>query len=295
MCGANAPSTFHRPIACTTHYVPLQCGQTAAQKSANLRPVSLVLMGTSAFVPSRAMVEEIGCEALLQKPVIRSTLRLLLARIDLDSTTPSATALQKGPQQLAGCHLLYAEDSLPSQKIVIKMLEKAGAKCTVVDNGKAAVMMILDNPTMFDCILMDCNMPIMDGWEATQEIQKVLYHKVPIVAVTANALKGDREKCLEAGMDDYITKPVKRSLLLDIALQWINLSRTKQDAEEGHVRAIAEDDGSSDGTQSDASHLLRLWSPFYTSWKRPNPGYPVQHDMPMMTVFSQLALDHAIA
>ena len=112
----------------------------------------------------------------------------------------------------------------------------------------------------------------MNGWEATQEIQKVLDHKVPIVAVTANALKGDREKCLEAGMDDYITKPVKRSLLLDIALQWINLSRTKQDAEEGHVRAIAEDDGSSDGTQSEPSHLLRLWSPFYTS----NPAKSVR-------------------
>ena len=111
-------------------------------------------MGTSAFAPSRAMVEEIGCEELLQKPVTRSTLRLLLARIHVDCTTPSATALQQSPQQLAGCHLLYAEDSLPSQKIVKKMLEKVGAKCTVVDNGKKAVETVLNDFTMFDCILM---------------------------------------------------------------------------------------------------------------------------------------------
>jgi PleD family two-component response regulator len=101
------------------------------------------------------MVEEIGCEELLQKPVTRSTLRLLLARIHVDCTTPSATALQQSPQQLAGCHLLYAEDSLPSQKIVKRILEKAGAKCTVVDNGKKAVETVLNDPaTIFDCILM---------------------------------------------------------------------------------------------------------------------------------------------
>jgi len=100
------------------------------------------------------MVEEIGCEELLQKPVTRSTLRLLLARIHIVCTTPSATALQQSPQQLAGCHLLYAEDSLPSQKIVKRILEKAGAKCTVVDNGKKAVETVLNDPTIFDCILM---------------------------------------------------------------------------------------------------------------------------------------------
>ena len=73
----------------------------------------------------------------------------------------------------------------------------------------------------FDCILMDCNMPVLDGWGATREIRKLMGHKTPIIALTANAMTGDREGCLAAGMNDYITKPVKLSLLLDVISKWI--------------------------------------------------------------------------
>jgi len=221
-------------------------------------------MGTSAFAPSRSMVVEIGCEDLLQKPLTRSTLRIVLDRVKTVPTTSSAvSALQNSSPPLAGRHLLYAEDSLPSQKIVTRMLVNAGARCSVAENGAAAVEAALNNPSMFDCILMDCNMPIMDGWEATQEIQKVLGHTVPIIAVTANAMKGDREKCLEAGMDDYVTKPVKRSLLIGVVLRWINFSRSKQDAEE-YVQATANDAG--DEAPSDGVlHKVRTWSSFHIS------------------------------
>jgi DNA-binding response OmpR family regulator len=122
-------------------------------------------MSTSAFAPSRAMLVEMGGEDLLQKPVTRAALRSLLASIKIKSATPAA-ALQHLANE--GYHLLYAEDSMPSQKIVKRMLENAGLKCTVVDNGKAAVDEALNSPAMFDCILMDCNMPVMDGWEATR-------------------------------------------------------------------------------------------------------------------------------
>jgi PleD family two-component response regulator len=99
------------------------------------------------------MVLEIGCEDLFMKPVTRSMLCKLLARIKNDST-PKTTSLIASPHHLTGYQLLYAEDSLPSQKIVKRLLEKAGSKCTVVDNGKLAVEAALENPTMFDCILM---------------------------------------------------------------------------------------------------------------------------------------------
>ena len=105
----------------------------------------------------------------------------------------------------------------------------------------------------------DCNMPVLDGWEATREIQKVLGHEVPIIAVTANALTGDREKCLRNGMDDYISKPVKRLLLLDLAYQWITHSRTKLGVEKAGIKASADDTGG--GNESgEVSHLPRLWS-----------------------------------
>ena len=127
-----------------------------ATKSAEDRPVPpLALMGTSAFAPSLAMVMEIGCGDLLQKPVTRSTLRLLLNRLTSGSPNPMASfTLPDALQSLEGCHLLYAEDSLPSQKIVKRMLEKAGAKCTVVENGKLAVEAALEENAAFDCILM---------------------------------------------------------------------------------------------------------------------------------------------
>jgi hypothetical protein len=101
------------------------------------------------------MVVKIGCEDLLQKPIDRPALRILLARITSVDFTALATALKDPPALiLAGCHLLYAEDSLPSQKIMQRMLHKAGAKCTLVGNGEAAVEAALSNPIMFDCILM---------------------------------------------------------------------------------------------------------------------------------------------
>ena len=102
-------------------------------------------------------------------------------------------------------------------------------------------------------------MPVLDGWEATREIQKVLGHEVPIIAVTANALTGDREKCLRNGMDDYISKPVKRLLLLDLAYQWITHSRTKLGVEEAGIKASTDDTGG--GNESgEVSHLPKVWS-----------------------------------
>jgi CheY-like chemotaxis protein len=119
------------------------------------RPVPLLVwMGTSAFSPSRTVLVEVACEDFLQKPVTRSPLRLLLARsLKVDSTAPD-TALKTSLPTLAGMHLLVAEDSLVSQQIMKRMLEKAGAKVSLVDTGKAAVEAALKLPTTFDCILM---------------------------------------------------------------------------------------------------------------------------------------------
>jgi len=109
---------------------------------------------SSAFAASLAMVEVIGCEDILQKPVARPAIRLLLARILNIETAVPVVALPVPALDITGCHLLYAEDSLTSQKIMKRMLEKAGVRVTLVDNGKAAVEAALDDCSQFDCILM---------------------------------------------------------------------------------------------------------------------------------------------
>ena len=122
--------------------------------------------------------------------------------------------------------ILVAEDNPINQKFVQVALKKAGHVITSVTDGRQAVDAI--NRESFDLVLMDVQMPEMDGFEATSRIRQ--YQKesgvhIPIVAMTANAMKGDREKCIEAGMDDYLSKPVKVRELLEV-LEKINSSRS---------------------------------------------------------------------
>ena len=110
----------------------------------------------------------------------------------------------------ASLHILLAEDSLVNQKLAVALLEGQGHTVTVVNNGKEAVAATAAQK--FDLVLMDVQMPEMDGLEATEQIrareQQTGTH-LPIIAMTAHALKGDRERCLAAGMDDYVAKPIR--------------------------------------------------------------------------------------
>ena len=125
-----------------------------------------------------------------------------------------------------GSRILLAEDNIINQKVAQSILSKLGCKADVAANGLEAVraLELID----YDLVLMDCQMPEMDGFTATGMIRnpasKVLNNKVPIIAMTANAMKGDREKCLEAGMDEYLTKPVKKNELAEILLKWLPTS-----------------------------------------------------------------------
>ncbi|MBW2080430.1 MAG: response regulator [Deltaproteobacteria bacterium] len=129
--------------------------------------------------------------------------------------------------------ILLAEDNPVNQKLVKIMLTKVGYKVEVANNGKEAVEKYTAHPKNFDLIFMDIQMPEMDGMGATKEIRNwenevhsrnVKKFRIPIVAMTAHAMKGDREKCIEVGMDDYIPKPIKRELVFNVIEKWVLLN-----------------------------------------------------------------------
>jgi CheY-like chemotaxis protein len=115
--------------------------------------------------------------------------------------------------------VLLAEDNPVNQRVASLLLKKLGYKVDVVSDGRAAVAAV--NEKAYDLLLMDCQMPEMDGFEATRAIRAGVSATVPIIALTANALQGERERCLAAGMNDYLAKPIDHDILRDKLAEWI--------------------------------------------------------------------------
>jgi signal transduction histidine kinase/FixJ family two-component response regulator/putative methionine-R-sulfoxide reductase with GAF domain/HPt (histidine-containing phosphotransfer) domain-containing protein len=127
-------------------------------------------------------------------------------------------------KRMLGRRVLVAEDNLINQQVAKEILEKSGAEVTLVVNGLLAVDACRDN--QFDLILMDMQMPVMDGYQASEKIREEYSKKaLPIIAMTANVMKGDREKCLSFGMNDYIAKPIDRTLLFKIIEKFIPMNK----------------------------------------------------------------------
>jgi PAS domain S-box-containing protein len=183
--------------------------------------VPFVLLTSAARPGDVARCREIGVAAHLIKPVKQSLLMNAIASavagrdaVDLKQEEPLPTANTTTTER--ALYILLAEDNATNQKFAVRAIEKAGHKAVVANNGLEAVQAW--EKDAYDVVLMDVQMPELDGLEATARIrgleqERGVTSRTPIIAMTANAMKGDRERCLEAGMDGYISKPVKRQTL----------------------------------------------------------------------------------
>ncbi len=170
--------------------------------------------------------ENAGFTGFLSKPARKERLYQMLEKVitekpDLEEKQKIKTQYSIREETKHSLHILLVEDNPTNQKLANLMLTKAGYIVTVVNNGKEAVDRYVAAPETFDLIFMDIQMPVMDGKEATSVIRKQGFSQIPIIAMTAHAMKGDRETCLEAGMNDYISKPISRKAVFDILESWI--------------------------------------------------------------------------
>jgi two-component system, sensor histidine kinase and response regulator len=172
--------------------------------------------------------EEAGFTGFLTKPVRPGKfLDLLLSLIGTqpgipNGSTEKAHQVRSPRSEIKNLvHILLVEDNPANQKLGVLMLSKAGYQVEVANNGREAINRFFESPDQFDMILMDVQMPEMDGLRATKSIRSRGFLKIPIVAMTANAMSGDRDKCIEAGMNDYIAKPVRRENVYDMVRKWV--------------------------------------------------------------------------
>jgi CheY-like chemotaxis protein len=124
----------------------------------------------------------------------------------------------------SGALVLLVEDNPANQLTAMRMLEKMGHAVHVVSNGLQAVKSLAYSGGRYDLVFMDCQMPEMDGFTATREIRKaeiISGRHIPVIAMTANAMSGDREACIAAGMDDYIPKPISRGAISEALVRWL--------------------------------------------------------------------------
>ncbi|MCP4266491.1 MAG: response regulator [Candidatus Brocadiaceae bacterium] len=202
------------------------------KKDTQLKNTILVMLTSIGKQGDAKHLEKLGFAAYLVKPIkqlqLFNCLRIVTGKagdIEEDTSRNIVTQYSISEDQKKRVRILLAEDNIVNQKVVMHILEKKlGYHADIATNGKVALDYL--EKMNYDLVLMDCQMPEMDGYEATQRIRDgdstVRNHKVPIIAMTANAMKGDREKCLEVGMDDYITKPIKIEKLVDTIERYIH-------------------------------------------------------------------------
>jgi CheY-like chemotaxis protein len=183
---------------------------------------------------SRQVVEQLGGAIGLTSTKGKGSTFYFGLTLPLELSKPSADILEQAKafcdphaSNIVDASVLLADDNKISQKVVASMLRKAGCKVDAVDNGKEVLSQILKKH--YDVILMDCQMPVMDGYESTAGIRAMPepYRSLPIIALTAHSLKHELQACGNCGMDDHLVKPVDRQKLVESVRKYAQISRDK--------------------------------------------------------------------
>jgi two-component system sensor histidine kinase/response regulator len=194
------------------------------------REAKILILTSMGHRGDAARLEALGCSGYLLKPVKQQMLfDAVIAVLGHEDTQRSSliTRHTLSEQRKLGLRILLAEDNAINQKLAVVLLQKAGYSVDAVETGAQALEKV--QVDTYSAVLMDVQMPDMDGLEATQlirELEKKTGHHLPIIAMTAHAMQGDRERCLEAGMDDYITKPLEPKVLISALDRWAQASDT---------------------------------------------------------------------
>ncbi len=201
----------------------------------------LLIASSSSMDQTAKSCREVGFDGFLPKPIRRDRLYKMLERLLTDKAEDNDQQSHSSDREIVTQHslrekekhsirILLAEDNVLNQKLAVLMLKRAGYQIDVAENGQEVIDKYTASPDQFDLIFMDIQMPDLDGLAATEAIRKAETDQkntedperhIPIVAMTANALKGDREKCLDVGMDDYMTKPIKREIVFEMVDKWV--------------------------------------------------------------------------
>jgi signal transduction histidine kinase/DNA-binding response OmpR family regulator len=194
----------------------------------SLAGATIMMLTSAGHIGDAARCRELGISAYLVKPIRQNELLNAICAVLTHAPQQSTDRLVTKHTLREESHrnrILLAEDNLVNQKLALRLLEKRGFEVTVVGDGRAAVEAV--EKGSFDAILMDVQMPEMDGFEATaaiREKEKLTGAHIPIIAMTAHALKGDQQRCLEAGMDAYLSKPIRTAELFKTIEEFLNAS-----------------------------------------------------------------------
>jgi signal transduction histidine kinase/DNA-binding response OmpR family regulator len=187
----------------------------------------LIVLTAMGKIGDATQCRSAGVNGYLTKPVRSRELKTFIRRLIGDGSGDDTekprlmTRYTLAEERRENITVLLVEDYITNQQVALKQLENAGFKVLVANNGKEAVQLFETHEV--DVVLMDIQMPVMDGYEATRLIRSLEKDEqhTPVIAMTAHAVQGYREKCLQAGMDDYITKPLKRTVLISTVTRWI--------------------------------------------------------------------------
>jgi len=205
------------PLILLDAQMPMMDGFTLAEAikgNAEWKAATIMMLSSAGQRGDAKRCREIGVAAYLTKPVGQDELMQAILnalpgrpRPEIPAAVVTRHSLREKSHQL---RILLAEDNAVNQKLAVRLLEKRGHTVAVAGNGKEAVAAL--QAETFDLVLMDVQMPEMDGFQATaaiRELEKASGNHLPVIAMTAHAMVGDRERCLAAGMDDYLTKPIR--------------------------------------------------------------------------------------